>query len=99
MDKMKNVVKFKHQGLFKGNPAGILTCLNEYKKLVSNFRMNITKIKFNRTIPMYEEKIVFQEILPHDKIEKTYNEDISSFEYSFADVTIEKFECFFKKFS
>ena len=99
MDKMQNDVKFKNKACFKGKPAGILTCLNEYKKLVSNFRMNITKIKFNRTIPMYEEKIVFQEILPHDKIGKTYNEAISTFEYSFGDVTIEKFECFFKKFS
>ena len=99
MDKMQNDVKFKNKACFKGKPAGILTCLNEYKKVVSNFRMHITKIKFNRTIPMSEEKIVFQEILPHDKIEKTYNEDISNFEYSFGDVTIKQFQCFVKKFA
>ena len=96
---MKNDVKFKHQGCFKGNPAGILTCLNEYKKVVSDFRINITKIKFNRPIGMSEEKIVFQEILPHANIEKTYNEDISNFEYSFGDVTINQFQCFVKKFA
>ena len=48
---------------------------------------------------MSEEKIVFQEILAHANIEKTYNEDISNFEYSFGDVTIKQFQCFVKKFS
>ena len=38
MNKMKNFVKFKgNHGLFKGNPEAILSCLNECKKVVSDF--------------------------------------------------------------
>ena len=61
--------------------------------------MNVSKIKFNRPIGMPEEKMVFQQILPHANIEKNYNQDIGNFEYTFGDLNIKQFECFVKQFA
>ena len=97
---MKQFVTMKgNNGKFKGNPSSILNCLTECKKVVSDFKMNVSNIKFNRIIGIKEEKLVFQKILPYGSIGKKFNEDLGNFEYTFADLNIQQFQCFVKLFA
>ena len=100
IDKMKQFVTMKgHNGKFKGNPSSILNCLTECKKVVSDFKINVSNIKFNRSIGTQEEKMVFQKILANASIKKKFNEDKGNFEYIFADLNIQQFQCFVKLFA
>ena len=97
---MKQFVTMKgHNGKFKGNPSSILKCVTECKKVVSDFKINVSNIKFNRSIGTQEEKMVFQKILANASIKKKFNEDKGNFEYIFADLNNQQFERFVKLFA
>ena len=101
MNRMKNVVKFKQlgRGVFKGNSRNILKCLSEYKTLVGHVTFSVTKVKFNKEIPIEEEKNIFEDVLPHANIKKQYNDVIQNWEYSFGKLSIKQYEIFVKKFA
>ena len=76
-----------------------MKCLSEYQTLVRDVTFNVTKVKFNREIPIEEEKIIFEDILPHANINKQYNDVIRNWEYSFGKLSIKQYEIFVKKFA
>ena len=98
--KMEQFVKKKgNNGKFKGTPSSILKCLRECSKEVTDFKMNVSNIKFNRIIGTKEEKLVFQKILPYSSIRKKFNQRSGYFEYIFTDLSIQQFQCFVKIFA